>query len=336
MWSYLFRRLLGLVPVLFGITLLVFLFLQLIPGDPAQAILGERGTPEQLAALREKLGLNRPLYVQYLTFVRNVLTGDLGTSAVSTIPVAEELKRRWPATFELALAATLVAVVLGIPVGILAAVRKNSLLDTLSMSLSLLGVSMPVFWLGLLLVYLFAVNLHWLPTGGRLSTDLAIDFKPLTGFLILDGLLTLNFQVFWDALRHLLLPALTLGTIPLAILTRITRSAMLEVLSQDYVRTARAKGLAERQVIFKHALKNALLPVITIIGLQFGTLLGGAILTETIFSWPGIGSYIYEGILNRDYPVVQAGVLVVATAFVLVNLLVDLSYALLDPRIQYR
>ncbi|WP_105316936.1 ABC transporter permease [Thermus tenuipuniceus] len=336
MWSYVLRRLLGLVPVLFGITLLVFLFLQLIPGDPAQAILGERGTPEQLAALREKLGLNKPLYVQYLTFVRNILTGDLGTSAVSTIPVAEELKRRWPATFELALAATLVAVVFGIPVGILAAVRKNSLLDTLSMSLSLVGVSMPVFWLGLLLVYLFAVNLHWLPTGGRLSTDLAIDFRPITGFLVLDGMLALKPEVLMDALRHLILPALTLGTIPLAILTRITRSAMLEVLSQDYVRTARAKGLAERQVILKHALKNALLPVVTIVGLQFGTLLGGAILTETIFSWPGIGSYIYEGILNRDYPVVQAGVLVVATVFVLVNLLVDLSYALLDPRIQYR
>ncbi|RTI55586.1 peptide ABC transporter permease [Thermus scotoductus] len=336
MWSYVLRRLLGLVPVLFGITLLVFLFLQLIPGDPAQAILGERGTPEQLAALREKLGLNKPLYVQYLTFVRNVLTGDLGTSAVSTIPVAEELKRRWPATFELALAATLVAVVFGIPVGILAAVRKNSLLDTLSMSLSLVGVSMPVFWLGLLLVYFFAVNLHWLPTGGRLSTDLAIDFRPITGFLVLDGMLALKPEVLMDALRHLILPALTLGTIPLAILTRITRSAMLEVLSQDYVRTARAKGLAERQVILKHALKNALLPVVTLVGLQFGTLLGGAILTETIFSWPGIGSYIYEGILNRDYPVVQAGVLVVATVFVLVNLLVDLSYALLDPRIQYR
>ena len=336
MWSYVLRRLLGLVPVLFGITLLVFLFLQLIPGDPAQAILGERGTPEQLAALREKLGLNKPLYVQYLTFVKNILTGDLGTSAVSTIPVAEELKRRWPATFELALAATLVAVVLGIPVGILAAVRKNSLLDTFSMSLSLVGVSMPVFWLGLLLVYFFAVNLHWLPTGGRLSTDLAIDFRPITGFLVLDGMLALKPEVLMDALRHLILPALTLGTIPLAILTRITRSAMLEVLSQDYVRTARAKGLAERQVILKHALKNALLPVVTIVGLQFGNLLGGAILTETIFSWPGIGSYIYEGILNRDYPVVQAGVLVVATVFVLVNLLVDLSYALLDPRIQYR
>ncbi|KGQ23136.1 ABC transporter permease [Thermus filiformis] len=336
MWSYFLRRLVGLVPVLFGITLLVFLFLKLIPGDPAVAILGERGTPEQVEALREKLGLNRPLPEQYLAFVRRVLTGDLGVSAVSTIPVGEELKRRWPATFELALAATLVAVLLGIPAGILAAIRKNTLWDNLSMSLSLVGVSMPVFWLGLLLVYLFAVHLHWLPTGGRLSTEAGIGFKPLTGFYVLDALLRGDFRLLADVLAHLVLPALTLGTIPLAILARITRSAMLEVLSQDYVRTARAKGLAERQVILKHAFKNALLPVVTVVGLQFGTLLGGAILTETIFSWPGIGSYIYEGILNRDYPVVQSGVLVVALAFVLINLLVDLSYALLDPRIQYR
>lgn len=336
MWSYFLRRLFGLLPVLFGITLLVFLFLKLIPGDPAVAILGERGTPEQVEALREKLGLNRPLHEQYLAFLRRVLTGDLGVSAVSTIPVWEELKRRWPATFELALSAILVAVLLGIPAGILAAIRKNTLWDNLSMSLSLVGVSMPVFWLGLLLVYLFAVHLHWLPTGGRLSTETGIGFQPLTGFYVLDGLLQRDFRLLADALAHLVLPALTLGTIPLAILARITRSAMLEVLSQDYVRTARAKGLSERQVILKHAFKNALLPVVTVVGLQFGTLLGGAILTETIFSWPGIGSYIYEGILNRDYPVVQSGVLVVALVFVLINLLVDLSYALLDPRIQYR
>lgn len=336
MWSYFLRRLFGLLPVLFGITLLVFLFLKLIPGDPVVAILGERGTPEQVEALREKLGLNRPLYEQYLAFLRRVFTGDLGVSAVSTTPVWEELKRRWPATFELVLSAILVAVLLGIPAGILAAIRKNTLWDNLSMSLSLVGVSMPVFWLGLLLVYLFAVHLHWLPTGGRLSTDMSLGFQPLTGFYVLDALWQGNFRLLLDALAHLLLPALTLGTIPLAILARITRSAMLEVLSQDYVRTARAKGLSERQVILKHAFKNALLPVVTVVGLQFGTLLGGAILTETIFSWPGIGSYIYEGILNRDYPVVQSGVLVVAFVFVLINLLVDLSYALLDPRIQYR
>jgi peptide/nickel transport system permease protein len=228
----------------------------------------------------------------------------------------------------------LVATILGIPAGILAAVKKNGWIDNIAMSTSLLGVSMPVYWLGLLLVYLFAVHLHWLPPSGRLGVG--VDLQPITGFYVLDALLRLNFPALIDVLSHLILPAITLGTIPLAIIARITRSAMLEVLSQDYIRTARAKGLLERWVISKHALKNALLPVVTIIGLQFGTLLGGAILTETIFSWPGIGSWIYEGILARDYPVVQGGVVFVAIVFVLINLLVDLSYAFLDPRIQYK
>lgn len=334
MWAYTARRLLGIIPVLFGISLLVFLFLHLIPGDPAVVMLGERAEPERIAALREKLGLERPLWEQYLFFVGNLLQGDLGTSIFNQLTVKEQLARRWPATFELAIAATLFAVIIGIPFGILAAIRKNSLIDNLATSFSLLGVSLPVFWLGLLLVYLFAVNLQWLPAGGRLSIDVDALFKPITGFYVLDALF--QPQTFWDVAKHLILPAITLGTIPLAILTRITRSAMLEVLSQDYVRTARAKGLSERVVIWRHAFKNALLPVITIIGLQFGTLLGGAILTETIFSWPGIGSWIYEGILNRDYPVVQGGVIFVALVFVIVNLVVDLSYALLDPRIQYR
>ncbi len=334
MWAYTARRLLGIIPVLFGFSLLVFLFLHLIPGDPAVVMLGERAEPERIAALREKLGLERPLWEQYLFFVGNLLQGDLGTSIFNQLTIKEQLARRWPATFELAIAATLFAVILGIPFGILAAVRKNSIVDNLATSFSLLGVSLPVFWLGLLLVYLFAVNLQWLPAGGRLSTDVDALFKPITGFYVLDALL--QPQTFWDVARHLILPAITLGTIPLAILTRITRSAMLEVLSQDYVRTARAKGLNERVVIWRHAFKNALLPVVTIIGLQFGTLLGGAILTETIFSWPGIGSWVYEGILNRDYPVVQGGVIFVALVFVIVNLVVDLSYALLDPRIQYR
>ncbi|ADD29409.1 ABC transporter permease [Meiothermus ruber] len=334
MWAYTARRLLGIIPVLFGISLLVFLFLHLIPGDPAVVMLGERAEPERIAALREKLGLERPLWEQYLFFVGNLLQGDLGTSIFNQLTVKEQLARRWPATFELAIAATLFAVIIGIPFGILAAIRKNSLIDNLATSFSLLGVSLPVFWLGLLLVYLFAVNLQWLPAGGRLSIDVDALFKPITGFYVLDALF--QPQTFWDVAKHLILPAITLGTIPLAILTRITRSAMLEVLSQDYVRTARAKGLSERVVIWRHAFKNALLPVVTIIGLQFGTLLGGAILTETIFSWPGIGSWIYEGILNRDYPVVQGGVIFVALVFVVVNLVVDLSYALLDPRIQYR
>src|SRR4028118_773820 len=336
MGRYIASRLLNLIPVLLGITLLVFTFLHLIPGDPAQVMAGERATPDQVAALREQLGLNQPLPLQYLVFLGNLLRFNFGTSIISGVPIAQEIRIRWPATFELSVAAMIVATLLGIPAGVLAAVRKNSAVDNLTMSGSLLGVSLPVYWLGLLLVYLFAVNLHWLPPSGRLSIDAGFNFKPITGFYVLDALLQGNFKALKDVLAHLILPAITLGTIPLAILARITRSAMLEVLSQDYIRTARAKGLLERWVIFKHALKNALLPVVTIIGLQFGTLLGGAILTETIFSWPGIGSWIYEGILARDYPVVQGGVVFVAIGFVLINLLVDLSYVLLDPRIQYQ
>ncbi|MBE9125785.1 MULTISPECIES: ABC transporter permease [unclassified Coleofasciculus] len=336
MGRYIAKRLLNLIPVLLGITLLVFTFLHLIPGDPAIVMLGERATPEQLEALREQLGLNEPLPLQYLTFLTNLLRLDFGTSIISGIPIIEEIKTRWPATFELSLAAMIVAVILGIPAGVLAAVRKNTWTDNLSMTASLIGVSMPVYWLGLLLIYLFAVNLNWLPPSGRISIEAGLNFQPITGFYVLDTLLKLNFKTLLDVLPHLILPALTLGTIPLAILARITRSAMLEVLSQDYIRTARAKGIPERWVIVKHALKNALLPVVTIIGLQFGTLLGGAILTETIFSWPGIGLWIYEGILARDYPVVQGGVVFVSAAFVLINLLVDISYAFIDPRIQYR
>ncbi len=336
MWLYILKRLLGLLPVLLGITLLVFCFLHLIPGDPAVVLLGERATPEQLSALRERLGLNQPLPIQYLTFLGNLLRFDLGTSIISGIPIADELKSRFPATLELSAAAILVALVLGIPAGILAAVRKNSWLDNLMMTGSLVGVSLPVYWLGLLLIYLFSVNLQWLPPSGRISVDAGFSFQPITGFYVLDALLQLDSNALKDILAHLVLPALALGTIPLAILARITRSALLETLSQDYIRTARAKGVPELWVILRHALRNALLPVVTITGLQFGTLLGGAILTETIFSWPGIGSWIYDGIFTRDYPVVQGGVVFVAIAFVLVNLLVDISYALFDPRIQYR
>lgn len=334
MLRYIARRLLDLLPVLLGITLLVFLFLQLIPGNPAVVLLGPRATPDQIANLQEQLGLNRPLPLQYLSFLGKLIRFDLGRSIISGIPITREIATRWPATFELSVAAMLVATILGIPAGILAAVKKNGWIDNIAMSTSLLGVSMPVYWLGLLLVYLFAVHLHWLPPSGRLGVS--VNLQPITGFYVLDALLRLNFPALIDVLSHLILPAITLGTIPLAIIARITRSAMLEVLSQDYIRTARAKGLLERWVISKHALKNALLPVVTIIGLQFGALLGGAILTETIFSWPGIGSWIYEGILARDYPVVQGGVVFVAIVFVLINLLVDLSYAFLDPRIQYK
>lgn len=334
MLRYIAKRLLDLIPVILGITILVFLFLKLIPGNPAVVLLGPRATPEQIEELKNQLGLNQPLPLQYLAFLGKLIRFDLGRSIISGIPIVREIATRWPATFELSVAAMVVSMLLGIPAGILAAIRKNGWIDNLAMSTSLLGVSMPVYWLGLLLVYLFAVHLHWLPPSGRIGVG--VNFQPITGFYILDSLLQFNFRALGDILAHLVLPALTLGTIPLAILARITRSAMLEVLSQDYIRTARAKGVMERWVITKHALKNALLPVVTIIGLQFGTLLSGAILTETIFSWPGIGSWIYEGILARDYPVVQGGVVFVAIVFVLINLLIDISYTFLDPRIQYK
>ncbi|WP_017300927.1 ABC transporter permease [Nodosilinea nodulosa] len=334
MGRYILRRLLQLVPVLLGISLLVFAFLHLIPGDPAVTMLGDRATPDAVEKLRERMGLNEPLPLQYLTFLGNLLRFDLGTSIFTGVPISKEILQRWPATFELSVVAMAIALVIGIPAGVVAAVRKNSLVDNLAMGGSLLGVSMPVYWLGLLLVYLFAVNLQWLPPSGRIGIN--ASFAPITGFFLLDSLIQGDFKALGDVLSHLILPALTLSTIPLAILARITRSAMLEVLSQDYIRTARSKGLKEFWVIGKHALKNAMLPVVTIIGLEFGTLLGGAILTETIFSWPGIGSWIYGGILQRDYPVVQGGVVFVAFVFVLVNLIVDLSYAFLDPRIQYK
>jgi peptide/nickel transport system permease protein len=336
MLGYILRRLLGLLPVLFGITLLIFFLLRLIPGDPAVALLGERATPAQLEAFREQLGLNEPLPLQYFAFLGNLLRLDFGYSIVTGIPIVQEIGRRWAASFELTTAAILFSVIVGIPAGVIAAVCKNKWQDNIAMTGSLIGVSMPVYWLGLLLIYLFAVNLRWLPPSGRLGINVGSNFQTITGIYVLDSLLQFDFVALGDVLMHLLLPAIALGTIPLAIVARLTRSAMLEVLSQDYIRTARAKGVLERWVILKHALKNALLPVITIIGLQFGTLLSSAILTETIFSWPGIGSWIYEGILDRDYPVVQGGVFFVAITFVVINLLVDISYAFFDPRIQYK
>ena len=336
MWKYIIKRLLSLIPVLLGITLLVFGLLHLIPGDPATVLLGERATPEQIEATRQRLGLDRPLPLQYLVFLANIARLDFGTSILSGISIIDEISSRFPATFELSVAAMLLAIFFGIPSGIFASIRKNSLLDHLTISGSLIGVSLPVYWLGLLLIYLFAVNLQWLPPSGRISVDAGFNFQPITGFYVLDSILYFDIILLQDVLSHLILPALTLGTIPLAIIARITRSAMLEVLSQDYIRTARAKGLPEYLVILQHALKNAFLPIITTIGLQFGTLLGGAILTETIFSWPGIGSWIYEGILARDYPVVQGGVVFVSVTFVIINLVVDIFYIFFDPRIQYK
>ncbi|KEF35302.1 MULTISPECIES: ABC transporter permease [Deinococcus] len=345
MGSYVIRRLLRTLLVMLGISVVVFAFVRAIPGDPATALLGERATPEAAAALREQLGLNKPWFInfgnptnpldaQYPRYVGQLLRGDLGSGLKSNIPVREELASRFPATAELSVAALLFALVVGLPAGIVAALRRNSFWDNAATTVSLVGVSMPVFWLGLLLSYFFAVQLGWLPPSARLGNEYSIE--PITGFYVLDALLRGQPAAAWDAVRHLILPAVALGSIPLAIIARITRSSLLEVLGQDYVRTARAKGLAPRHVTIKHALRNALLPVVTVVGLQAGALLGGAVLTETIFSWPGLGSWVYEAISQRDYPVIQGGVIFAALVVSVVNLLVDLSYAALDPRIQYR
>ena len=345
MGIYVLRRLWRTLLVLLGISVVVFAFVRSLPGDPATVILGERANPAAAARLTEQLGLNKPWFInvkdpahlfdaQYPRYFWKVVHGDLDKGQKSQIPVADELRSRFPATLELALAAMFFALLIGLPAGILAALRRNSVWDSLATTVSLVGVSMPVFWLGLLLSYFFAVVLHWFPPSARLSVG--VDLQPVTGLYVLDGLLRGRPDVAWDALRHLVLPAIALGSIPMAITARITRSALLEVLGQDYVRTARAKGVAPRSVTLKHALRNALLPVVTVIGLQTGLLLGGAVLTETIFSWPGLGSWLYDAISSRDYPVIQGGVIFAALVVSVVNLLVDLSYAFLDPRIQYR
>ena len=334
MTSFIIRRLFSLLPVLVGISIVVFLLLRLTPGDPAEVMLGERATPEKVAALRKQLGLDRPLYVQYVEFVGRLAHGDLGKSIISDDPVVDELGSRFPATAELVFFAMCWGLLLGIPTGVIAALKRNTFIDVASMVVALLGVSMPIFWLGLMLIYLFAVYLRWLPPSGQI--DLTIPFQRTTNFYLIDAIIHGNWPAAISVLRHLILPSLVLSTVTVPILARLTRSAMLEVLNQDYIRTARAKGLRERLVIVRHALRNALLPVVTVVGLQIGGLLGGAILTETIFSWPGMGLWIYQAILNRDYPIVQAGVLVAAVIFVLSNLLVDISYGILDPRIQLK
>ena len=305
MLTYLLRRILIAVPTLLGVVLLVFLRVRLAPGDPAILLAGEFATPETLEAIRTRYGLDRPLPEQFALYLGALLQGDLGESARSRRPVLEELKTYFPNTVVLATAAILVALATGIPLGILAALRQGSWLDLGVMVLALLGVSMPVFWFGLLAILIFSVELGWFPVAGK------------------------------GTLAHLVLPAVTLGINATALLARMTRGTLVEVLSQDYIRTARAKGLAERVVIFKHALRNALIPVVTVAGLEFGSLLAGAVITETIFAWPGLGQLLVGSILSRDYPVVQGAVLLVAFTFTLVNLMVDLLYAWIDPRVRY-
>jgi peptide/nickel transport system permease protein len=333
MTSYIIRRLLSLIPTLLGVSIIVFLFLRMIPGDPALALAGEHATDANVERIREEFGLNKPLYEQYLTYMGKVLRGDLGRSVFNKRYVTDELLARFPATLELSACALMVAMIVGLPAGIISATKRNSIFDNAAMVGSLLGISMPIFWLGLMLNWFFAVRLGWLPSVTRL--DSSIELHRITNLIIVDSLLTGNAEALLNGIKHLILPSVALGTIPMAIIARMTRSAMLEVLEQDYVRTARAKGLAERVVTFKHALKNALLPVITILGLQVGLLLSGAVLTETIFAWPGIGRWLYLSILARDYPIVQGMALFITFLFLMVNLLVDLSYALVDPRIRY-
>jgi len=330
---YAIGRSLTIVPVLLGVSVLVFSFIHLIPGDPALTMLGERATPEKVAEVRARLGLDRPIWRQYILYIGNALRGDLGVSIVRGDPVASDLLRRFPATVELAVAAIVVAIAFGIPIGVASAVWRNSPLDSLARLGALAGVSMPIFWLGLVLAWFFGVQLRLLPTGFRLASGTA--FVPWTNFVVLDAALQRDWSTLADALRHLILPALALATIPLAVIARMTRASMLEVLSREYIRTAEAKGLSRRAVILRHALRNALLPVLTVIGLQVGRLLAGAILTETIFSWPGIGLWVYESIESRDYAIVQGVSLFIAVIVVGVNLVTDVLYAAVDPRIKY-
>jgi dipeptide transport system permease protein len=339
MLSYILRRLLVLIPTMLGVTLLTFSLIRLIPGDPVEVMMGERSLdPEMHAAALARLGLDQPLYVQYGRYLGQLLEGDLGVSLKSQTSVWNEFKALFPATLELALVALFLALVLGMIAGVLAAVKRGTWLDHTVMTAALTGYSMPIFWWGLLLILIFSVGLGWTPVSGRI--DLLYDVPPHTGFMIWDAWLAqradpeYNGGAVWDALHHLILPAVVLGTIPLAVIARMTRSSMLEVLREDYVRTARAKGLSPLRVIFVHTLRNALIPVLTVVGLQVGTLMGGAVLTETIFSWPGIGKWLIDAIGRRDYPVVQNGILLVATLVILTNFLVDILYGVANPRIR--
>lgn len=333
MLHYTGKRLIHLIPVLLGMTFIVFLIIRAIPGDPAQVILGQQATAEAIAALRLKLGLDEPWYIQYFDYLKNVFTGDLGESLRTRQPITTEV---WPylaATFELAFFAMLLAIIIGMNAGIISAWFQNSWFDYGAMIIALIGVSMPIFWLGLMEQWVFSINLGWLPTSGR--EEVRDPIIAITHFYLVDTLLHGRIDQFIIAIKHLILPGIALATIPTAIIARMTRASMLEVMRSDYVRTARAKGQKMIIVIYKHALKNALIPVLTIIGLQTGLLLGGAILTETIFSWPGIGRYIYEAIGFRDYPVIQSGILIVAFLFVMINLIVDILYTVIDTRIKY-
>jgi dipeptide transport system permease protein len=332
--TFILKRLAIAIPTLIGVSIIAFSLIRLVPGDPVTLIIGERGaSPEVRAAIEARLGLDKSLPVQYGLFVTNALRGDFGSSIVSNRPVRHEFMERFPATLELGISALLLAILIGIPFGVLAAVRRNSAFDYSLMTASLVGYSMPIFWWGLVLILFFSVRLGWTPVSGRL--DLAFDVPSWSGFLLVDVWKSgEGWPAFKSALMHLVLPAVALGTIPLAVIARMTRSSMLEVLGEDYMRTARAKGLGRMRITYVHGLRNALVPVITVIGLMAGTIVTGAVLTETIFSWPGIGRWLVESVLSRDYPVIQSGILLIATVVILVNLVVDVAYAWANPRLR--
>jgi len=335
MLAFIARRFGLLIPTFFGVTLLTFALIRLIPGDPVEVMMGERRVdPQMHAEAMHRLGLDKPLYQQYFDYIGNLAQGNLGESLRSRVGVWDEFLTLFPATLELSVAAMLFATVFGVLAGIIAALRRGTTVDHGVMGVALTGYSMPIFWWGLLLIMLFSVQLGWTPVSGRL--DLLYDIPPRTGFMLIDTLLSDEPGAFVDALTHLILPAIVVATLPLAVIARMTRSAMLEVLREDYVRTARAKGLSPARVVFVHALRNALIPVLTVLGLQVGSLLSGAVLTETIFSWPGIGKWLIEAIGARDYPVVQNGILLIATLVILVNFVVDILYGLVNPRIRHQ
>lgn len=335
MFRFLLQKLLIIVPTFIGITIVAFSFVRFLPGDPVLLMAGERGlTPERHAELMAQFGFDRPLWVQYLDFVWRIFNGDLGQSLVTKKPVIAEFSVLFPATIELSIFAVLIATAIGIPLGVLAAAKRGSWFDQISMSLALTGYSMPIFWWGLLLIIFFSSTLGLTPVSGRIA--LLYYFPTTTGFMLIDSLLSGQKGAFASALQHLILPSIVLATIPMAVLARQTRSAMLEILGEDYVRTAKAKGLSPRRVIGMHAFRNALIPIVTTFGLQIGGLLTGAILTETIFSWPGIGKWMVDSISRRDYPVVQGGLLVIALTVMTVNLVVDFLYAFINPRIRHK
>ena len=338
MFLFFLKRVGHLIPTFIGITIIAFGLIRIIPGDPVLLLIGEKGaSPEVYAQMRANLGLDKPILVQYLSYIGNAVRGDFGTSVVSKRPVLEEFAARFPATLELSAVGLFFAVILGIPLGILAALKRNSFFDYSVMGSALVGYSMPIFWWGLLLIMLFSVKLGWTPVSGRISP--VFEIESWSGFLLIDtwvrsATLAEGWVAFKSALFHLILPSIALGTIPLAVIARMTRSSMLEVIGEDYVRTARAKGLSRFRVVYLHALRNAMIPVLTVIGLVVGTLVTGAILTETIFSWPGLGRWLVGSVTSRDYPVIQSGILIIATIIVAINLTVDVLYAVVNPRMR--